>query len=90
MSANNQLFPPKDTNTSAHVLPQMDLREQESAAAVQDLEIRQMELEAQRKRLEQVMNASFLTSSLFCGLYLLLFLNNIFYQPRNLFPIVIP
>ncbi|XP_053287821.1 TBC1 domain family member 31 isoform X3 [Pleuronectes platessa] len=31
----------------------MDLREQESAAAVKDLEIRQMELEAQRKRLEQ-------------------------------------
>uniref|UniRef100_A0A3Q2P7U2 TBC1 domain family member 31 n=1 Tax=Fundulus heteroclitus TaxID=8078 RepID=A0A3Q2P7U2_FUNHE len=31
----------------------MDLREQETAAAVQDLEVRQMELEAQRKRLEQ-------------------------------------
>ncbi|XP_076594333.1 TBC1 domain family member 31 [Chaetodon auriga] len=31
----------------------MDLRERESAAAVQDLEVRQMELEAQRRRLEQ-------------------------------------
>lgn len=31
----------------------MDLREQETAAAVQDLEVRQMELEAQRRRLEQ-------------------------------------
>ncbi|XP_047454123.1 TBC1 domain family member 31 isoform X2 [Mugil cephalus] len=31
----------------------MDLREQETAAAVQDLEVRQMEMEAQRKRLEQ-------------------------------------
>ncbi|GAA6224396.1 TBC1 domain family member 31 isoform X1 [Lates japonicus] len=31
----------------------MDLRERETAAAVQDLEIRQMELEAQRRRLEQ-------------------------------------
>ncbi|XP_017265374.1 TBC1 domain family member 31 [Kryptolebias marmoratus] len=31
----------------------MDLREKETAAAVQDLEVRQMELEAQRKRLEQ-------------------------------------
>lgn len=31
----------------------MDLREHETAAAVQDLEVRQMELEAQRKRLEQ-------------------------------------
>uniref|UniRef100_A0A3Q2ECX0 TBC1 domain family member 31 n=1 Tax=Cyprinodon variegatus TaxID=28743 RepID=A0A3Q2ECX0_CYPVA len=31
----------------------MDLREQETAAAVQDLEVRQMELEAQRKQLEQ-------------------------------------
>ncbi|XP_040900016.1 TBC1 domain family member 31 [Toxotes jaculatrix] len=31
----------------------MDLRERETAAAVQDLEVRQMELEAQRKRLEQ-------------------------------------
>ncbi|KAM4579996.1 TBC1 domain family member 31 [Odontesthes bonariensis] len=31
----------------------MDLREQETATAVQDLEVRQMELEAQRKRLEQ-------------------------------------
>uniref|UniRef100_A0A3P8TTL2 TBC1 domain family member 31 n=1 Tax=Amphiprion percula TaxID=161767 RepID=A0A3P8TTL2_AMPPE len=31
----------------------MDLREQETAAAVQDLEVRQMELETQRKRLEQ-------------------------------------
>ncbi|KAM9724011.1 TBC1 domain family member 31 [Menidia menidia] len=31
----------------------MDLREQETAAAVQDLEVRQMELEVQRKRLEQ-------------------------------------
>uniref|UniRef100_A0A8D3E2P5 TBC1 domain family member 31 n=1 Tax=Scophthalmus maximus TaxID=52904 RepID=A0A8D3E2P5_SCOMX len=32
----------------------MDLRERETAAAVEDLEVRQMELEAQRKRLEQV------------------------------------
>uniref|UniRef100_A0A8C5CFF4 TBC1 domain family member 31 n=1 Tax=Gadus morhua TaxID=8049 RepID=A0A8C5CFF4_GADMO len=32
----------------------MDLREQETAAAVQDLEIRQIELETQRKLLEQV------------------------------------
>ncbi|XP_062320828.1 TBC1 domain family member 31 [Osmerus eperlanus] len=31
----------------------MDLRDQETAAAVQDLEVRQMELEAQRKLLEQ-------------------------------------
>ncbi|CAL8289028.1 unnamed protein product [Merluccius merluccius] len=31
----------------------MDLREQETAAAVQDLEIRQIELETQRKQLEQ-------------------------------------
>ncbi|XP_049903616.1 TBC1 domain family member 31 [Epinephelus moara] len=31
----------------------MDLRERETAAAVQDLEVRQMELEAQRRRLEQ-------------------------------------
>ncbi|KAM7420309.1 hypothetical protein PAMA_014833 [Pampus argenteus] len=31
----------------------MDLREQETTAAVQDLEVRQMELEAQRRRLEQ-------------------------------------
>ncbi|KAF3691620.1 TBC1 domain family member 31 WD repeat-containing protein 67 [Channa argus] len=31
----------------------MDLRERETAAAVQDLEIRQMELEAQKRRLEQ-------------------------------------
>lgn len=34
----------------------MDLRERETAAAVQDLEVRQMELEAQRRRLEQVTN----------------------------------
>lgn len=34
----------------------MDLREKETATAVQDLEIRQMELEAQRKRLEQVIS----------------------------------
>lgn len=34
----------------------MDLREQETAAAVQDLEVRQMEMEVQRKRLEQVRN----------------------------------
>ncbi|XP_068426711.1 TBC1 domain family member 31 [Clinocottus analis] len=33
----------------------MDLRERETAAAVQDLEVRQMELEAQRRRLEQHM-----------------------------------
>uniref|UniRef100_A0A8C4DJA4 TBC1 domain family member 31 n=1 Tax=Dicentrarchus labrax TaxID=13489 RepID=A0A8C4DJA4_DICLA len=34
----------------------MDLRERETAAAVQDLEVRQMELEAQRRRFEQVTN----------------------------------
>lgn len=34
----------------------MDLRDKETATAVQDLEIRQMELEVQRKRLEQVIN----------------------------------
>ncbi|XP_075937513.1 TBC1 domain family member 31 [Anarhichas minor] len=33
----------------------MDLRERETTAAVQDLEVRQMELEAQRRRLEQHM-----------------------------------
>ncbi|XP_068592005.1 TBC1 domain family member 31 [Cebidichthys violaceus] len=33
----------------------MDLRERETAAAVQNLEVRQMELEAQRRRLEQHM-----------------------------------
>ncbi|XP_054478450.1 TBC1 domain family member 31 [Anoplopoma fimbria] len=33
----------------------MDLRERETAAAVQDLEVRQMELEAQRRQLEQHM-----------------------------------
>lgn len=31
----------------------MDLRDRETAAAIQDLEVRQMELEAQRKRLEE-------------------------------------
>lgn len=31
----------------------MDLRDQETAAAIQDLEVRQMELEAQRRRLEE-------------------------------------
>ncbi|XP_069549171.1 TBC1 domain family member 31 isoform X1 [Brachyistius frenatus] len=31
----------------------MDLRDQETASAVQDVEVRQMEMEAQRKRLEQ-------------------------------------
>lgn len=34
----------------------MDLRDQEVAATVQDLEVRHMELEAQRKQLEQVTN----------------------------------
>lgn len=43
----------------------MDLREQETAAAVQDLEVRQMELEAQRRRLEQVTNTLDLNSFLF-------------------------
>ncbi|XP_028281100.1 TBC1 domain family member 31 [Parambassis ranga] len=33
----------------------IELREQETAAAVQDLEVRQMELEAQRKRLEELL-----------------------------------
>uniref|UniRef100_A0A8C9XDG1 TBC1 domain family member 31 n=1 Tax=Sander lucioperca TaxID=283035 RepID=A0A8C9XDG1_SANLU len=46
----------------------IDLRERETAAAVQDLEVRQMELEAQRRRLEQVTNSlhscSFLSPSL--------------------------
>lgn len=37
-------------------LIQMDLRDRETAAAIQDLEVRQMELEAQRKRLEEVLN----------------------------------
>ena len=32
----------------------MNLCEQETATAVQDLEVRQMELEVQRRRLEQV------------------------------------
>uniref|UniRef100_A0A667YTG4 TBC1 domain family member 31 n=1 Tax=Myripristis murdjan TaxID=586833 RepID=A0A667YTG4_9TELE len=36
----------------------MDLRERETATAVQDLEVRQMELEAQRKLLEQVTHSS--------------------------------
>ena len=40
--------------TCVCVCVQMDLRDQETAAAVQDLEVRQMELEAQRKLLEQV------------------------------------
>ncbi|CAL8248434.1 unnamed protein product [Lota lota] len=35
------------------IVRKMDLREQETAAAVQDLEIRQIELETQRKLLEQ-------------------------------------
>lgn len=43
---------------SPHALLQIDQREQETAAAVQDLEVRQMELEVQRKRLEQVTRAS--------------------------------
>lgn len=40
----------------AYVVLQMDLRERETAAAVEDLEVRQMELEAQRRQLEQVTN----------------------------------
>lgn len=40
----------------------MDLRERETAAAVQDLEVRQMELEAQRRRLEQVSNTLYSNS----------------------------
>lgn len=36
------------------MLLQMNLCEQETATAVQDLEVRQMELEIQRRRLEQV------------------------------------
>lgn len=43
-----------DKNVSYLFILQMDLREKETAAAVQDLEVRQMELEAQRRRLEQV------------------------------------
>ncbi|XP_077455071.1 TBC1 domain family member 31 [Stigmatopora argus] len=35
------------------IMRQMELREQESCAAVQDLDIRQMELEVQRRHLEQ-------------------------------------
>lgn len=66
-------FPTKDTSNSFHVLPQMDLRERETAAAVQDLEVRQMELEAQRRRFEQVTGTSYSTSLPpsfpFCGLY---------------------
>ena len=42
------------TEHNVCVCVQMDLRDQETAAAVQDLEVRQMELEAQRKLLEQV------------------------------------
>uniref|UniRef100_A0A8C6SLX1 TBC1 domain family member 31 n=1 Tax=Neogobius melanostomus TaxID=47308 RepID=A0A8C6SLX1_9GOBI len=34
----------------------MDLRDQETAVAIEDLEVRQMELEAQRRRLEEVSN----------------------------------
>lgn len=34
----------------------MNLYDQETAAAVQDLEVRQMEMEVQRKQLEQVTN----------------------------------
>lgn len=43
-------------NNDLHVVLQMDQRERETATAVQDLEVRQMELEAQRRRLEQVTN----------------------------------
>uniref|UniRef100_A0A4W6ED12 TBC1 domain family member 31 n=1 Tax=Lates calcarifer TaxID=8187 RepID=A0A4W6ED12_LATCA len=48
----------------------MDLRERETAAAVQDLEIRQMELEAQRRRLEQVIYTLYSTSSILLWLIL--------------------
>ena len=48
-------------NNNLYVVLQMDLRERETAAAVQDLEVRQMELEAQRKRLEQVRRLLHLT-----------------------------
>lgn len=41
-------------HNNCHVLLQMNLCEQETATAVQDLEVRQMELEVQRRRLEQV------------------------------------
>uniref|UniRef100_A0A665TB92 TBC1 domain family member 31 n=1 Tax=Echeneis naucrates TaxID=173247 RepID=A0A665TB92_ECHNA len=40
----------------------MDLRERETAAACQDLEVRQMELEAQRRQLEQVRKTLYSTS----------------------------
>lgn len=40
------------------VVIQIDLRDRETAAAVEDLEVRQMELEAQRRRLEQVKKTS--------------------------------
>lgn len=35
-------------------VPQMELREQEMAAAIQDVRVRRRDLEAQRTRLEQV------------------------------------
>uniref|UniRef100_A0A8C5EZM7 TBC1 domain family member 31 n=1 Tax=Gouania willdenowi TaxID=441366 RepID=A0A8C5EZM7_GOUWI len=53
----------------------MDLREQETAAAVQDLEIRQMEIEVQRKHLEQV-GSSFLFVSFRIMLPCFLFLSS--------------
>lgn len=40
----------------ASVVLQMDLRERETAAAVKELEVKQMALEGQRRRLEQVTN----------------------------------
>lgn len=46
---------------------QVDLRERETAAAVDDLEVRQMELEAQRRRLEQVINT--FHSAVSCSLF---------------------
>ncbi len=54
----------------------MDLRDRETAAAVEDLEVRQMELEAKRKRLEQVKNITFRLPSSFPISFLDLFLSH--------------
>lgn len=55
------------TRTTCVVL-QVDLRERETAAAVEDLEVRQMELEAQRRRLEQVITTFHSAFSVLCKL----------------------
>uniref|UniRef100_A0A673A1D9 TBC1 domain family member 31 n=1 Tax=Sphaeramia orbicularis TaxID=375764 RepID=A0A673A1D9_9TELE len=51
----------------------VELRERETAAAVEDLEVRQMELEAQRKRLQQVWSSTH--GSTPTSLYLVLYLS---------------